>query len=218
MKDFTPYDARQLIGRDDAVILEIGANEADDTVHFLRAFPEGTIYCFECDPRAIAKFSRKCTDPRATLYEVALADTCGKRTFHQSGGKPPGKSWRDYEGEWDKSGSLLPVDKHCEHSPWLKFKSTIEVECWTLDYWAEGVPYMGEFSLLWADVQGAEHLVFRGGKDVLKRTRYVYAECDPRHNYKDNATLSDLDAELSQFDRIGEYGGYNFLWKNRNIM
>lgn len=218
MRDFTPQDARRLVGRDDAVVLECGSNEGDDTCKFLEAFPTGIIHCFECEPRAISKFRRRCLGERAKLYEVALAESEGTRTFHRSGGKPPGRSWRGYEGPWDKSGSLLENDKHTEHSPWLDFSQTIEVQCTTLDKWAEKtIPDVPVVGFTWVDLQGSEHLMLQGGQKTFKKVQYAIFEIDRRPNYKGQARFSQIEELLPHFQFVEEYGGYNFLWKNKEI-
>lgn len=216
--NFTAKDARKLIGKDDATILEIGSNDGTDTQRFLHTFPAGQIHCFECEPRAIAKWTIKITDPRATLYEAALADVVGARTFHQSRGTPPGKVWEGYGDQWDMSGSLLPNDKHTEHSPWLKFDQTITVQCTTLDNWA--VQFLAPEQIVdfaWVDVQGAEHLVLKGGQQTIKRVRWWYCEIDPRPNYHAQASLDDIRALLPGFELVREYSGYNYLWRNSSL-
>src|SRR5262249_48697220 len=63
---------KQLIGTDAPVILDLGANDGATTAMFLDTFPNCTIYAFEPDPRAIAKFRERINDPRARLFEIAL--------------------------------------------------------------------------------------------------------------------------------------------------
>src|ERR1700676_4003626 len=47
-----------LVGKQDPTILEIGCNDGNDTMAFLRAMPQAKIFCFEPDPRAIARFRK----------------------------------------------------------------------------------------------------------------------------------------------------------------
>ncbi len=231
---FTPRDARTLVGRDNALILEIGCNDGQDTVQFLEAFSSAvipirggnrcftscTLECFEPDPRAIAKWKHRINANQnwpmyASLFQAALSDSLGKKTFHQSSGTPPGPEWVG-SGEWDMSGSLLPVDKHSEYVPWLKFESQIEVSCVTLDYWADLWLKPGELiDFAWIDVQGAEAMVLRGGQKTLKRVDFVYAECHPLPYYHGQATLDELDLLLADFDRIAEYAQHNYLWRKK---
>ena len=68
----TPIELQQLVGSDAKVVLEIGANDGADTVLLLNVFPQATIYAFEPDPRAAAKFKAKGQHPRVRLFETAL--------------------------------------------------------------------------------------------------------------------------------------------------
>jgi hypothetical protein len=49
-------DIRQLVGKVDPVIVEVGANCGQTTIEPLKAMPTVTIFAFEPEPRAIAKF------------------------------------------------------------------------------------------------------------------------------------------------------------------
>ena len=69
----TMAEIRQLVGKDDPTVLEIGCNDGEDTQRFLDHFPGIKLYCFEPDPRAIAKFQRRINDSRCRLMPVALS-------------------------------------------------------------------------------------------------------------------------------------------------
>ena len=220
MKDFSPISATRLLGNRPVVILEIGANDGEDSSKFLQHFPnvKTRLFCFECDSRAIARWKKRIRDKRATLIESALSSEPGTSLFYPSDGKPPGISWRGY-GEWDKSGSLLECDRHTEHSTWLSFKPPVEVNATTLDQWADATIPSTVIDFCWVDVQGAELLVLEGGFQTLPRIKYWYCECDPRPNYRHQARLDDLNDILlnAGFSYVSEYGGYNHLWKNNNL-
>src|SRR3989304_5960098 len=151
MEAFTPQSARELIGSDCAQILEIGANDGEDTAAFLTAFPhpDTRIHSFECDPRACQRWCDRIHDERATLWPFALADRKDWLPFHPSDGDAPG--WDDY-GPWDKSGSLLAPDKHTSYDPWLRFQPAVTVETHRLDdLWPADLRV---FDLAWVDVPG----------------------------------------------------------------
>lgn len=211
-RDLTPADVRQIVGYDDALILEVGCNEGDDTAGFLQSFPSGFIECFECDARAIAKWQRNIVSDRARLWEFAVADRSGELDFHPSDGTPPGECWEGYGDHWDKSGSLLPNDKHTLFSPWLRFQDPVKVKAITLDEWARQHLRRERVSFAWVDVQGFEAGVLRGAQETLPRIDWVYCECHQRPMYQGQATLAELDALLPGFTRVGQYSE-NFLWK-----
>lgn len=45
---------RRCVGKDDPIIVEVGANCGQTTLDMLEAMPRATIYAFEPDPRVIA--------------------------------------------------------------------------------------------------------------------------------------------------------------------
>jgi FkbM family methyltransferase len=197
-------------------VLEIGACNGDDTKILLSSCRFAHIHCFECDPRAIARWRTNVRSDRATLYEVALSDFHGTATFHPSGGNPGGQ-WAKY-GEWDMSGSLLEFDRHHENAPWMTFPPPFEVNVTTLDQWAaQHIPADECIALAWVDVQGAEAKVIEGGRNTLSCIYYWYCECDSRPNYKQQATKDDLVAALPDFTLVAEYPGYNLLFRNTNL-
>lgn len=212
--DITHDELAALIGKPDPLILEIGANDGADTLELLTRFPRPRIHCFECDPRAIDKWmARLGADPRATLYRFALDEEKGKRTFHQSSGKPR----RDYQGEWDMSGSLCQPTGHLGYSPWCKFETTIDVECETLDAWAEAaIPAGKVIDFIWIDVQGAEGRVFRAGRATLARTRLLKVECHDGEMYAGQPNQAELDALLAGWTCLGRYGD-DLVYRNGDI-
>lgn len=48
---------KQLLKKDNPIILEIGAHKGTDTLEFLKEFPRIKIYSFEPDPRVIPQHS-----------------------------------------------------------------------------------------------------------------------------------------------------------------
>lgn len=221
LPDLKAWSVRQLLGKDNARILEIGASDGTDTVEFLEAFPKGRIDCFECDPLAIRLWKQKIPGdhPRAKLWEFALGEKTGRATFHQSGGRPPAAQWEGLE-RWHYSGSLLPPDKHSEYETWLTFPTKIDVEVVALDDW------MGEqfgrawpiWDFAWVDVQGAEANVLRGGQRLVwQRLRYWYCEAHCKPYYHGQATLQEIRSLLPGFVFQSEHSGENFLFRSMEL-
>ena len=185
-------------------ILEIGANDGEDTERLLRWHPRAKVDAFECDPRAIAKWRRRLTgrEDRVLLFECALDEDEGEATFYQSTGRPPGR-----HEEWDKSGSLCRPTGHLEYSPWCTFDRRITVRTRTLDEWA--AKWLGRaevVDLVWMDTQGAEPRVIRGGPRTLARTRFLKLECHRQVMYEGALLQDELLALLPEFELLGRYG------------
>ena len=79
-------EIRQRVGKDDPIIIEVGANCGQTTIDLLQAIPGATIHAFEPDPRAIAKFRDTVVNPNVHLYECAIGAVNGSISFHQSSG------------------------------------------------------------------------------------------------------------------------------------
>jgi len=172
------------------VVLECGANDGTDTNRFLARWPGAEVHCFEPEPRAAERWRANVVSDRARLHEVAIGERDGEATFHRSSGHHP-----DGNGPWDQSGSLRRPTGHLERWTWVTFTETLTVATRSLDSWAadHGI---GAVDLVWADVQGAEGDLVRGGAATLARTRYLYVETSDEGLYEGQARFADLLAAL----------------------
>jgi FkbM family methyltransferase len=105
----TGAEIRDLLGKDAPVILDIGANCGQTTAELLKVLPRATIFAFEPDPRAIAKFRHNISSPRVHLQECAVGATNGSISFHQSSGA---EHIAEYAAGWDQSGSIRKPRTH----------------------------------------------------------------------------------------------------------
>ena len=205
-------EIRRCVGKDDPVIVEVGANSGQTTVELLRAMPGAIIFAFEPDPRAIAKFRRAITSPRVRLFECALGAVNGDITFHQSSG---GEDTPEYRNGWDQSGSIRRPNTHLQVWPWVKFEKQIKVPIMTLDSWSEQFKIFAA-DFIWADVQGAESDLVEGGAQFLRSARYLYTEYSNDEWYEGQVTLAGLLAKLADFDLVTRYP-MDALLKNKRL-
>jgi 2-O-methyltransferase len=203
-------DIRQCVGRDDPIIVEVGANCGQTTVEMLKAMPRATIYAFEPDPRAIAKFRAAITHPSVHLYECAIGAVNGTTSFHQSSG---GEDLPDYSKGWDQSGSIRRPNSHLKVWPWVKFERQITVPIMTLDAWSE-LHHVAKADFIWADVQGAESDLVEGAARFLRSSRYLYTEYSNDEWYEGQITLAGLLEKLPDFDLVMRYP-MDALFQNR---
>jgi 2-O-methyltransferase len=194
-------DIRLCVGKEDPVIVEVGANCGQTTVEMLKAMPRATIYAFEPDPRAIAKFRAAVTDPRVHLYECAVGAVNGTVTFHQSSGA---EDQPDYSKGWDQSGSIRRPNSHLTVWPWVKFEKQITVPIMTLDTWSEQ-HQVAKADFIWADVQGAESDLVEGAARFLSSSRYLYTEYSNEEWYEGQITLATLREKLPDFELVVRY-------------
>lgn len=195
----------QILGYPPRTVLELGANTGSDTFRLLAAFPEATIHCFEPDPRAYAQLERDLHGTRARFYPLAVAASDGPLTFHQSTGDAP---WVDtpIPGGWNQSGSIHAPKTHLVAYDWCRFETTITVEGVALDSWADRRS-IRDVDFIWADLQGAEHDLIRGGRHVLERTRLLYTEYSDHELYEGQLPLHRLLEMLPGWSILRQYPG-----------
>lgn len=205
-EDITHVEVCELLGRDDPVILEIGAHHGEDTMRFLETFPRGMVYAFEPDPRcrAVLDANLKGHD-RCVRTPVAIGAFDGFAPFYQSHGIPPGTRWQDVT-DWDHSGSLRKPTGHLQRHPWCTFTEGPEVVVMRLDSWLRTCGPRGGIDLIWADVQGAEGDLIAGGAGALSRTRFFYTEFADSPQYDGQPTLAEIRAMLPAWELLGIYG------------
>ncbi len=182
---------RDMVGKDDAIILEIGANGGEHTQRFLDAFPAGRVYCFEPEPRAIKRWKSRISDMRATLVETAVGRETGSIRFHRS----DGDFGHGPHTGWDLSGSIKAPREHLEQHPKVVFDDQIDVPLCTLDDWTRDAG-ITEIDFIWADVQGAENDLIEGARETLARTRFFYTEYSNREMYEGQWSLEQIAKNL----------------------
>ncbi len=218
-RDLRSEELREFVQHPTPTFLEIGCNDGTDTNRLLLAFPRCHIYCFEPDPRAIARFYRTVYNERATLVEIALSDRGGIATFHGSAGQPPRKVNHYCRlAEWDLSGSLCTPTGHLSYSPWVTFPKDrrFQVETMRLDDWVSQNPQLGLIDFIWADVQGAEAMLIRGASQTLLGTRYFYTEYYDKPMYEGQPNLAKIQEMLPTFELVATYAS-NALFRNTHL-
>ena len=214
--EITPSLIKSIVDKEDPVILEIGCNDGTNTEWFLKSFSRPTIHCFEPDPRAIKRFRRRIgANEHVQLHEVAVCDISGTVKFHQSSGIPRGNNCNLEQEDWDLSGSIKTPRAHLEKHPWCKFETSIQSPAIRLDEWAQKNE-VAEVDFIWMDVQGAELDVFRGGKDVIQRTRFIYTEYSERELYEGQPNIKKILSALPGF-KIRERYENDLLLENTLI-
>ncbi|MBN2360981.1 MAG: FkbM family methyltransferase [Deltaproteobacteria bacterium] len=208
-------EIRRLVGKDDALVLDVGANDGTDTRGLLSVFPRGRVYAFEPDPRAIRRFRSNTNDPRAMLFEVAVGDRDGTIEFHVSDADlSPVWSMVMPEG-WDQSGSIRKPKEVARVHPWITFERTILVKLMRLDTWSRE-NNIGHIDFMWVDIQGAERDLILGAPETLRRTRFFYTEYSDVELYEGEASLAEIMELLPDFKLIKRWPG-DALFRNKRL-
>ena len=234
---------KYLVHEKNPLILEIGAHHGEDTEAFLKEFKDIKIYCFEPDPRCIAKFKKNIVDSRCNLVEAAVSSNDGKTILTMSEGfktnlpylvKKLGLSkfylWGlsilkrtiVHREEWDWLSSVKECVSYPEDRPWVIFDKQIEVATTKLDTWIER-ENISSVDFVWADANGAERDLIEGAAETLKKTKYFYTEYGEMSSYPDAMTREETIALLSEhnFEVVEEYSDEgkigNLLFVNKYL-
>jgi FkbM family methyltransferase len=173
---------RDLVGRPDPVVFDVGAHVGRVAKEYRRRFPAAALHCFEPFPPAFdALCRRRSGDPRTECHPLALAASEGQALLHVNAGVA--------------TNSLLPADARGS-GYWgpdlMKTQRTLEVRTSTVDAFctARGI---GRIDVLKLDVQGAEREVLTGAHRMLSEQRVglVYMEVLLAPSYVGQAALHE---------------------------
>jgi FkbM family methyltransferase len=192
--------------------IEIGVHFGSDTKQFRRFHPDARIIGFEPDPRNVKMLQDTGIDKLIELFPCALSDMNGVFPFHLSGGRAHSYDPQFANNDWSASSSLKVPTGHLKENPWCTFDRTVNVITMRLDDIHTIKNTTIDF--IWADVQGAEDLVFSGAQETLKRTRYVYTEYSPGI-YEGALDKDGLLQLFKGWEVVHDYGG-DILLKNLN--
>jgi len=101
--------------------------------------------------------------------------------------------------EW--SSSMLELGTHRIERPDVVVTHSLEIPTVTLDELCAHDD-LGVIDTLVIDVQGAELLVLRGGRESLNMVEQLVVEVNEAQLYEGGALLPEIDAFLSDFDRV----------------
>jgi FkbM family methyltransferase len=201
---------RQLIKRQNPVILELGAHHGEDSANFRAMYPNGDLFLFEPDKRCIQII--KDLGLGFQLYEGVMSDVDGEVLFHASGTK--GKS------SGDGSGSIMLPSKHIEYFPAIPFIDDYMVNSVTLRtfmLWNQ-LPFI---DFIWADVQGAEERIIMGGLEEFNtKVGVLFTEYCQEELYVGAPKRERIMDLLPAFDVVYDVGSNvcgDMLLVNRNF-
>lgn len=185
LKDYLPRRA----GR---TVIELGANRGTDTLKMLTMLkPPYAYYAFEPDPRHWKAMETYAGVLDFQFIKKAVGATAGRARFWLSWGKrAPG------DQEHADSSSLMRPTGIMKAYPWMDFQEA-EVNVIPLDTFRAEAG-VGTVDFIWADVQGAELEVIRGGQATFRQTAYFYTECyqNGKRYYEGQPRLDDILAAL----------------------
>ncbi len=177
------------MGISQPVIFDVGAHKGETVSRYRELFPDSHIYCFEPFPDNVTILrSRFSSDSFVHIYECAVADLNGRKTF--------------YVNENDATSSLLPrtKDERRYFSKAADSRCTVEVDALTIDEILQqnGISHI---DILKFDIQGGELMALRGAEKALQESRVsvIYTETLFVHHYEKNPLLLDLWQYLDKY-------------------
>ncbi len=195
-----PWISTRLAGAGSRVVLELGAHDGRDTA-WLAALPGATVHAFEPDPR-----NHPPPLANVVIHREAIADRDGAGELILS----VSRQGRD----WTCSSSIRRPTNHLERYP-VSFGGSVQVQLTTLDTFT-ATNRIDIVDFIWADIQGAEGDLVRGGMETLARTRYLYTEYSDDELYDGQVSLDDLLRMLPDF-RVVELWPDDVLLENRRL-
>jgi FkbM family methyltransferase len=177
-------------------IIEIGAHMGTDTERLATFVRSGRMISFEPDPRNLPVLRDRMRGSNVEIIDKAVSAAAGKASFYLSSGGTP-------DGQHTASSSLLPPKNHLTKFPWVRFDDKVDVDVVTLDScWGDKI-----VDLVWADVQGAEMGMIKGGLATLANTKFLFTEFNDGEMYEGQRGLFDLmDALPGQWGIVRIFG------------
>tara|TARA_R110002153_G_scaffold1395_1_gene7183 strand:- start:7761 stop:8459 length:699 start_codon:yes stop_codon:yes gene_type:complete len=171
---------RATLGKEDPVIVEVGAHYGEDSMRFVETFDNPVIHCFEPDPRNIEIFKKHIKSNAIILYEYALSNSPGMASFYSSYREKENKTVPE-KYDWISKDDYNNLNLNNSGASSLKhgyghlLDETISVVTRRGDDWIN-VHNIEFIDLLWIDVQGAEKEVLDGFGSELSRVKFIWTE------------------------------------------
>lgn len=199
LPSFIPYFKHPEI-----ICIELGAYNGKDTLTLSNIWKKSgkpfKHYFWEADPRWIKHIKEQEWPDGCLLIDKAVNDFTGTCDFFISGGERPTPSKGRF-GIWSKYDGSSSVTRPTEHmfKRWkgMLFDETTQVNCMTLDDFSEQ-ENINHVDFIWADIQGAESKMIKGGIKTLSKTRFLFTEYSG-NIYEGGVCLNELLKILPNF-------------------
>ncbi|MCX6655518.1 MAG: FkbM family methyltransferase [Candidatus Bathyarchaeota archaeon] len=176
-------------------VIDVGAHDGESALQFHQIFPNAKIYSFEPLHDCFVKLNAAMKDvPNFKSFNLALGDKEGTLDIHRS--------------EWSQSSSLLKMgDLHKEAYPFSSGEILETVDVSTLDKIAQGLE-LEENILLKIDVQGYEHKVIMGSRNILNMAKVIIIETSFHELYEGQPLFSEIFELLNRLGFVysGSWG------------
>lgn len=203
---------KQLVGKNNPILFEIGCADGGDTQNFVDVFSDTDfkLYCFEPESTNIQHFKNRNFSDNVVLFEGAISKENGITRFNRS------RNQNDYN-DYRYSGSVKQPKEHTQNWPHILFDEFADVQIITLDDFCSqnGITLI---DFIWADVQGAEDYLITGGRKMFDNgVRYFYTEYSDREFYENAPNQHRINELLGDNWEIVCDFRTDVLLKNKNL-
>lgn len=181
------HDLRILVGKEDPMCLDVGANEGQTIQLLQKTFLRPMIHSFEPSSQTFKRLASREFGPLTKLHQVALGEQQATATF------------QNYEDS--VLSSFLNLNRDSKENVFSEnaVRSTEVVEIQTVDNFCaqEAIEYI---DILKIDTQGFDIHVLRGARSMLseKRAKVVITEANFSQLYEGQTDVLEVIAHLRQ--------------------
>jgi FkbM family methyltransferase len=168
------------------VMIDVGAAFGSVALYFSERYNDLKIYCVEANPEILPRLKETISHrKKIELKNMALGSIPGESYLHITANQ--------LSSSLNELNTTEISDLPQDHQSWLEEVKRVKVQVSTLD-----AEFKNESTvlLLKLDTQGTELDILKGGVELLKRTRFVLAELNNHHLYKDACQYYEVDEFL----------------------
>jgi FkbM family methyltransferase len=155
---------------------------------------------------------KTCKNGNYICVNSAIGDTDGIVTFYESGGQKM-ENDKVVERYYGSSSLNAPLDVYKYWEDMTFIEKTAQST--RLDTFMQQSNLQGRvIDFIWADIQGAEVKLIKGGKETFKNVRYFYTEYSNGDLYVGDEGLQGILNNLPDFEILCDYKG-DVLLKNK---
>lgn len=173
------------------IIVELGARDCKETLHFEENYPNANILTFECNP-ATLNICRKAVigKSRISLFEKAVSDTNGTIKFYPVNPEMTETTWEDGN---PGASSLFKASGNYEIENYVQ--DEIIVDTVRLDNILRSED-ISEVDLLWMDIQGAELMALKGLGKTINNIKVIHTEVEFIEIYTNQPLFEEIKSFL----------------------
>jgi FkbM family methyltransferase len=223
-KDFHIYERLKYIEKylqkDILTILDIGSWHLQQSIEFSLTFKDAKIFAFEPCKKNFELCKKNLNNSgyeqqnNIKIFNFALSNKNEVIPFYRSEENPGATSKYKFNENQEKFFNKKWYQNECF------FVQALKLDDWVLEN------NINEVDIIWIDVQGGELDVFKGAKEILKKTKFIFTEVGLEPYYDGQSLKQEIDVFLENenftelkesFQLNGVLCEANTIYVNKNI-